>query len=209
MTPVCYQGYIYTLCGENSTFLTPPLNCIELTTGNLIWSTNNFGMGGLILVNNNLLILTEDGQLVLARPNPVAYTELARFQAFNFDYNTPGKCWNNPAFSNGRIYAHSTTEGVAVDVSVATPPPLKLLAPQFLNATQLRLVVSTTDGSPIDSNRLPQIEVHATNTPSAPLYTWPKLTNPLVLTTNGQARLTNTINGGQSRQFYRTVEPHP
>ena len=207
MTPVCYQGYIYTLCGENSTFLTPPLNCIELTTGNLRWSTNNFGMGGLILVHGNLLVLTEDGQLVLAQPNPAAYTELARFQAFHFNDSTPGKCWNSPAFSNGRIYAHSTTEGIAVDVSVATPPPLKLLSPQPLSSTQLRLVVGTANGTPIDSNRLARIEVHATNLLSAPPAAWPKLTNPLVLTTNGQARLTNTINGSQTRQFYMTVEP--
>src|SRR6266567_4024157 len=68
MSPVCYQGYIYTLCGENSTFLTPPLSCIELSTGDLKWATNNFGMGGLILVNTNLLVLTEDGQLVLIQP---------------------------------------------------------------------------------------------------------------------------------------------
>src|SRR5206468_11573652 len=74
MSPVCYQGYIYTLCGENSTFLTPPLNCIELSTGNLKWSVSGFGMGGLILVQTNLLVLTEDGQLVLVRANPDAYT---------------------------------------------------------------------------------------------------------------------------------------
>src|SRR5206468_6484212 len=100
MSPVCFQGYIYSLAGENSTYLTAPLNCIELSTGDLKWSTNNFGMGGLILVNTNLVVLTEDGQMVLVQPNPVAYTELARYRAFHFDFSAPGKCWNNPAFSN-------------------------------------------------------------------------------------------------------------
>ena len=207
MTPVCYQGYIYTLCGENSSFLTPPLNCIELATGNLKWSTNNFGMGGLILVNSNLLILTEDGRLVLAQPNPSAYAEIARFQAFHFSSSTPGKCWNSPAFSNGRIYAHSTTEGIAVDVSVPTLPALKLLSPRFVSPSQLELVIGTADGSPIDASRLPRIAVHATNLLGAPAASWPTLTNPLVLKTNGRAALTNTISGGQSLQFYRTVEP--
>jgi len=50
----------------------------------LKWSTNNFGMGGIILVNTNLVGLTEDGQLILMRPNPNAYTELARYRAFQF-----------------------------------------------------------------------------------------------------------------------------
>ena len=157
-----------TLAGENSTILTAPLNCIELATGNLMWTTNNFGMGGLILVNTNLLVLTEKGQLVLVQPNPNAYVELARYQAFQFSAAAPGKCWNSPAFSNGRIYARSTRGGICLDVSVPTRPPLKLLSPQFLNSTQLQLVVGTADGTPIDSNRLSSIEVRATNNPALP-----------------------------------------
>jgi len=205
MSPVCYQGYIYCLAGENSTFLTAPLNCIELTTGNLMWTTNNFGMGGLILVQTNLLVLTEDGQLVLVQPNPVAYTELARCQVFDFSYSNPGKCWNNPSFSDGRVYAHSTAGGIALDLS--PPSPLKLLAPHFLTSTQLQLVVGTANGTPIDSNRLANVQVHATNRLGASPATWPRLTNALVLATNGTARLTNTISHGQSGLFYITVEP--
>jgi hypothetical protein len=204
---VCYQGYIYTLVGDNSTFLTPPLNCIELSTGNLMWSTNNFGMGGLILVNTNLLVLTERGQLVLVQPNPGAYAELARYQAFQFSAGAPGKCWNSPAFSNGRIYARSTRGCISLDVSVPTRPPLKLLSPQFLSSTQLELVVSTVNGTPIDSNRLSRIEVRASELPALSPSNWLKLTNPLVLATNGLARLTNTIPGGQSRRAFITVEP--
>ena len=207
MSPVCYEGYIYTLAGENSTYLTAPLNCIELATGNLMWTTNDFGMGGLILVNTNLLVLTEKGQLVLVQPNPGAYVELARYQAFQFSAAAPGKCWNCPAFSNGRIYARSTRGGISLDVSVPTRPPLKLLSPQFLSSTQLQLVVGTADGTPIDSNRLSRIEVRATNTLGVSPSVWPKLTNPLVLMTNGLARLTNTIPDGQSRQVFITVEP--
>ena len=203
MSPVCYQGFIYTLCGENSTFLTTPLNCIELSTGNLQWATNNFGMGGLILVNTNLLVLTEDGQLVLVQPDPGGYSELARYRAFQFSASSPGKCWIHPSFSNGRIYAHSTGGGICLDVSV--PPPLTLLAPQFLSSTQLALTLRNSDGTPIDVNRLPKIEVRATNTLGAPASTWPILTNQLVLTADGRARLTNTISAGQSRQFYRAI----
>ena len=206
MTPVCYQGYIYQLCGENSTFLYTPLNCIELTTGALKWSVPNFGMGGLILVHSNLLVLTEDGQLVLAQPNPNAYTELARYQAFNFTYDAPGKCWQHPTVSNGRIYARSTREAVSFDVSVPAPPQLKLLGPTVLNSTQLQLSVSTVDGSPIDSTRLAKIEVHAANDLSAAVGTWPKVTNPLVLDANGIARLTNTVTASQFRRFYIAVE---
>jgi outer membrane protein assembly factor BamB len=208
MSPVCYQGFVYSLSGENSTYLSAPLNCIDLTTGDLKWTTNNFGMGGVILVNTNLLILTEDGQLILADPNPNAYTELARYRAFNISASTPGKCWNNPVYSNGRIYARSTMGGVCLDVSVAANfSPLKFLAPRILNGTEIELLVGTADGTPLDTSRLPGIEVRATDGLAVPFSSWPKLTNVLELTTNGLARLTTTIvpaEGG--RRFYRAVE---
>jgi len=206
MSPVCSRGYIYTLCGENNTFLTAPLNCIELATGNLQWSTNNFGMGGLILVNTNLLVLTEDGQLVLVQTSPDAYVELARYQAFNFSPAHPGKCWNSPAFSNGRIYARSTLGGICLDVSARGPSPLKLLRPRFLNNTQLQLVVGTADGTPIDSNRLAKIEVRATDALGSPASAWPTLTNQLSLDANGFARMTVTLRADQPRQFYTAGE---
>jgi hypothetical protein len=213
MSPVCYQGYIYTLAGNNgngnnsgpyTTFLTAPLSCIELSTGVKKWSTNNFGMGGLIVVNSNIVAITETGALVLIQPNPNSYTELSRFQAFTFTDSTPGKCWNLPTFSDGHIYARSTREIINVDVS--PPSPLKLLTPNFLNSSQMELVVTTTSGSSITSNRMSKIEVHATNTLNAPRSTWPKLTNRLVLATNGVVRMTNTVTG-QPRRFFMTVEP--
>jgi outer membrane protein assembly factor BamB len=208
MTPVCYQGYIYQLCGENSTFLYTPLSCIDLSTGALKWSVNNFGMGGLILADSNLLVLTEDGQLVLAQPNPNAYTELARYQAFNFTYDAPGKCWQHPTVSNGRIYAHSTREAVSFDVSVSAPAPprLMLLAPIVLNSTDVQLSVSTVDGSPIDSTRLTKIEVHASDDLNAAVATWPRLTEPLVLDADGIARLTNNVAADQFQRFFIAVE---
>jgi outer membrane protein assembly factor BamB len=206
MTPVCLQGYIYTLCGENSTFLTMPLNCIELATGNLKWTTNNFGMGGLILVGTNLLVLTEDGQLVLVQPGPDAYHELARYQAFQFSPSARGKCWNSPAFSNGHIYARSTIGGIAVDVSVPLSSPLKLLPPRFLSSTQLQLVIGTADETPIDSARLAKISVRATSVVGAAGTTWSILTNPLVLDANGLAHTTISMGAGQSRQFYSAIQ---
>src|SRR5262249_36912279 len=156
-------------CGDK-TYLTPPLNCIEMSTGNLKWATNNFGLGGLILVDGKLLVLTEDGQLVLAQTNPNAYTELARYRAFDFNTNAHGKCWISPAFSDGRIYARSTRGGIALDVS--PPSPLKLLSPQIVNNTQLQLTISTANGSPLDSNRVSKIEMRATNNLLTAVTTW-------------------------------------
>jgi hypothetical protein len=205
-SPVCCQGYVYAI-GNGAAFQSAPLTCYELATGRMMWTANNFGPGGLILVNTNLLVLTDTGQLVLVQPNPTAYVELARYQALQFTSAAPGKCWNNPTFSNGRIYARGTRGSICLDVSVPTRPPLKLLAPQFLNSTQMQLTVGTADGSPLDADRLAGIEVRFTNSPTAPATAWPRLTNPLVLWTNGLARLTNTIPAGEQSQVFIIVEP--
>jgi hypothetical protein len=176
------------------------LNCIELSTGNLQWATNNFGMGGLILVNSNLLVLTETGQLVLVQPNPNAYTELARYQAFNFTLDARGKCWNNPAFSDGRIYARSTAGGVSVDLSV---PQLKMLTPQITANHRLQLWIGTATSSRIDADRFATIEVRYTTDPRTSLPNWLLLTNNLVLT-NGVVRVDDVTPASPS--FYVAVE---
>ena len=74
------------------------------------------------------------------------------------------------------------------------------------SSAQLQLVVATADGTPLASDRLPKIEMRTTNVLGSPPSTWPKLTNQMVLATNGVARLTNTISPGETRQFYRTFE---
>jgi len=128
-------------------------------------------MGGLILVNSNLLVLTETGDIVLAQCNPTNYTELARYHAFTFNAAAPGKCWNNPTFGNGRIYAHSTREGVALDVS-----PVIAVQPRSRAA-----VVGSS----------PAFSVVATNSP-ANSYQWRFfVTNMLAGRTDAALTLTN------------------
>jgi len=201
MTPVCRDGYLYGQAGDKN-YVTSPLNCIELATGNRMWFTNNFGQGGTILVNGNVLTLTEHGQLVLSQPNPTAYTELARFQAFEFTGASPGKCWNSPAVADGRIYARSTRGGLCVDVSL---PTLKMLGPQWTASNRFQLLVGTADGSAVEANRVAKMEVRYTTNLAVGLANWTKLESPLVLT-SGLVRVDN-VDGGAARYFVATEQP--
>jgi outer membrane protein assembly factor BamB len=110
-TPVAVNGYVYGLFGQ-AQFATGPLKCIDLATGKVKWSKTGFGPGGINLVDGNLLVLSDAGDLVLVKADPDAYTELARSKVL------AGKCWNSVAISNGHIYARSTKEGVSLDLSV-------------------------------------------------------------------------------------------
>jgi outer membrane protein assembly factor BamB len=108
-TPVVVNGYVYGLFGQ-AAFATGPLKCVDLATGKIKWTKAGFGPGGINLVDGNLLVLSDAGDLVLVKAAPDAYTELARSHVL------AGKCWNSVAISNGRIYARSTKEGVCLEI---------------------------------------------------------------------------------------------
>jgi outer membrane protein assembly factor BamB len=140
MTPVAYQGYLYGQFGiqQFDANTTTQLKCIDMATGAVKWSTNNFGHGGTLLVDNHLLIITERGDLVLANPNPNAYTEMGRFLAipgYNGDNN---KCWTAPAVADGRVYVRSTAWGACFDLSVPDTSPVLAVGPASLNFGSLQ-----------------------------------------------------------------------
>ena len=112
-TPVHHGGYLYGLFSFKQ-YKTGPLKCVELATGKEMWSEPDFGAGNLILVDGHLLVLGDQGQLVLVEPSPSGYKEVARMKALD------GKCWSTPVISNGRIYVRSVKEGVCLDVSART-----------------------------------------------------------------------------------------
>src|SRR2546426_9706526 len=124
-TPVLNNGYLFGIYGQQGPGVS--FRCIDFTTGSEKWRQSGVGTGGGVLfVTGHVLVLTEDGQLLLVKPDSAAYTEVARYQALDGSSTSiPGiavKCWNVPAISNGRIYVRSTTEAVALDVAVATVP---------------------------------------------------------------------------------------
>ncbi|MDB6125738.1 MAG: outer rane biosis protein [Pedosphaera sp.] len=112
-TPVCKDGYLYGLFGFKE-YGKAPMKCVEIATGKVLWSKEGFGPGGCTLVDGNVLVLSDAGDLVLLKASPAGYSEVGRKHA------VAGKCWSTPCVSNGRIYARSTKEGACLDVSGQT-----------------------------------------------------------------------------------------
>jgi hypothetical protein len=155
-----------------------------------------------MIVDDRLLIVTERGELVLANLNTNAYTEVARFLAMP-DYNdATNKCWNAPALAEGRLYVRSTANVAAFDLSL---PNLRLDSPQPIPPDRLQLTVRTVNGTPVDSNRLPSLEVRAGTDLALSPAQWTKLTNVLTLT-NGVVRVTN-VDAAPSPRFFIVTEP--
>jgi len=109
-TPVYKDGHLYGMF-QFKEYGTGPVKCVDIRTGKEKWSEAGFGPGNVILANNQLVALTDAGDLVQIDPTPAAYKETARFKALT------GKCWSTPAFADGKLFIRSTREGAAFDVS--------------------------------------------------------------------------------------------
>lgn len=108
-TPVAKDGYLYGMF-QFKEYGGGPIKCVDIATGNVKWEKEGFGPGHVILAGEQLLALSDAGELVLIDPQPGAYKELARADVLD------GKCWTTPVFANGKIYARSTKEAVCLDV---------------------------------------------------------------------------------------------
>ncbi len=205
MTPIAHQGFLYGAFGIQQ-FDSPlaQLKCIDMRTGAVKWSANNFGRGATILADHHLLSLTERGELVLSRPNPTAYTEVARFLAIPAYHSYSNKCWNTFAVSDGRVYVRSTAYVACFDLSV---PALKLEpALATVGGGILQLTIRTDNGTPLDFNRLAGLEVWTTSSIEQALPQWVRLTNSLVLT-GGVVRIDNVDAVTQPQRFFIASEP--
>ena len=111
-TPIYKDGYLYGLYGFKE-FQTEPLKCVDLKTGKEVWSHPGFGQGQVVMAGGNLLVQGDRGDLVLVKPSPDGYHEIARCQPFDAN----AKCWTDPAVADGHIYARSQTGGVCLDVA--------------------------------------------------------------------------------------------
>lgn len=98
---ILLDGHLYGFDGDAHLGRLVTLTCIDFTTGKLTWKQRGLGCGSVLIADGKLLVLTEDGTLVLAQASPDAYVELAR-SAF-----LEGRCWTVPVLSDGRVYGRN------------------------------------------------------------------------------------------------------
>ncbi len=91
---VPWQGHLYG-------FDDKVLKCIDLE-GQELWRERGLGQGALSIADGRLLVLSEDGELIVAEASSAAYRELARTKVFD-----GGICWTVPVLSAGVVYARN------------------------------------------------------------------------------------------------------
>jgi len=103
-TAVLHEGYIYGL-DEGI------LACVDVQSGELKWKGGRYGYGQLLLASGHLVVLTEEGDVVLVRAAPDKLQEVARFNALK------GKTWNIPAISDGLLLVRNEIEMAAFRIA--------------------------------------------------------------------------------------------
>jgi hypothetical protein len=111
-TPVYRDGFLYGFDGRADPGLQADssFRCVELKTGKVRWREDSLKAGTVSLVNGQLLVLTEKGELILAPAIPSGFKPTARAQILPFVVRA------HPALAGGLFYARSKDKLVCLDL---------------------------------------------------------------------------------------------
>jgi outer membrane protein assembly factor BamB len=107
-TSVYHDGFLYGFDGRQESG--PNLRCVDAKTGKVRWSQDNFGAGTLMLAGNQLLVLTEKGELIVAAATADGFKPVAHAQILPFNSRA------YPAVADGLYYARSKDKLVCLDL---------------------------------------------------------------------------------------------
>lgn len=104
-TPVLVGGFLYTH-GPSKNY-----QCVDASNGNVKWTQAGFGeqVSATVVVGDKLVVVTDFGEMVVIKPSPDRYQELARVQVC-------GKTWSHPAFASGKLYVRDNRELVCLPI---------------------------------------------------------------------------------------------
>ena len=100
---VLHNGHIY---GLDESILAS----VNAETGELNWKGGRYGYGQIMLAGDRLVVLTEEGDVVLVNATPLRHEEIARFTAIE------GKTWNHPVIAGGKLLVRNIQEMAAFDI---------------------------------------------------------------------------------------------
>ena len=107
-SPVAAGNFIYGLGPAKD------IVCVDATTGRQMWAREGYfsssaskAYASFLVMGENVLILTDGGQLVLMAADPKEFREIGRVQVCGFT-------WCNPAYARGRLFLRDVRELLCV-----------------------------------------------------------------------------------------------
>jgi outer membrane protein assembly factor BamB len=87
------------------------LSCLDLRTGKVLWKRSGIQKGSLLCINDSLLILGEEGQLLLLDAVPENHTPKAQARPFR-----GGRCWTMPVAAEGKLFLRNEQQMKCYDL---------------------------------------------------------------------------------------------
>jgi outer membrane protein assembly factor BamB len=105
-TSVLYQGHLYGFSEQR-------LRCLDFETGKVKWDKTGLGRGTLIIAEGHLIVMSDHGELVLAKATPEKYAEVSRCLILDKEKLS----WSAPVLSEGRLFVRNENTLVALDLT--------------------------------------------------------------------------------------------
>lgn len=90
-SPVRHGEYLYGIDDSR-------LTCLNLRNGKVVWKESGIKKGSLLCVNDYLLLLGEEGQLLLLDAAEKKYAPIAEARPLH------GRCWTMPVIAEGKLF---------------------------------------------------------------------------------------------------------
>lgn len=103
--PILYKGYIYGF-DESGAF-----KCMDFANGKEMWKQPGLGNGSLVIADDMIYLLSEQGDLMLVKPNS------AKFDKVSDAGKLLGKrSWSMPVVANGKLFIRDEEKLLCLDV---------------------------------------------------------------------------------------------
>ena len=89
--------------------------CIDAVRGRRKWKDGRYGHGQILLRGNHILVMAENGKVILLEADPEKQIELTRFAALD------GKTWNPPALAGEYLLVRNHREAACYKLPLAKP----------------------------------------------------------------------------------------
>ncbi len=118
-TPICFDGRLFTVMPNDAGPLNRQLVCMT-PDGKPLWSSGKnwrFGLGPFMIVDNRILILSDDGALTMANANADKFDPMA-----TADILDGREAWGPLALVDGLLLCRDTTRMVCLDLRKGETP---------------------------------------------------------------------------------------
>ena len=157
--PVYHDGFLYGMSGRVT------LTCVDAATGALRWRSREPGDGFPLLVGDDLVVLTKQRTLHVAKASPEGWTERARLELF------PDLVWSPPGFADDAVFARS--QGEIARVEWRTPDKASAAATATAPVPASKHFTRFLDELQTAPDKSAAVDRFLASIPQGPLVEWP------------------------------------